>query len=306
MVKLELVSVETDTKKVYKVADNFVFTLTLDVLVPIAEDIVFEVSYFGNAYSDQHDQRIGYNVLGPLEPGKQYFQLETSPIDLTKIPIKTLFGLTTILVVGKYLDQQFIRIGYVVNVQYPGVSPDQLLDSDDQPMDEFDGEEASTANDEEEVSVMNDDELDDEEDGDEEGDGDEEADDDEEDDGDDEDLVAEDDGENEDGTCHHSGLEDVLTKALLPKIPQKPIPLETSIVAGKDEFEYRGIHMKQSKIEMVLLEKPIIHVYTINWKSESDKKDEQEVVESSEENDKNRDAASNSEDFTAKKARSAL
>ena len=71
-------------------------------------------------------------------------------------------------------------------------------------------------------------------------------------------------------------LEKALTGALMPK-KRADIPFETPIVAGNDDFEYNGLALKQSMIEMHFLEKPIIQVFEIEWGNESD----QEVIEES-------------------------
>lgn len=290
--KLEVIEVDINVNKTYNVTDQLSFKLTLDCKSLIEDDVEFEVIYFGDAVTDQNDQRIGYNAIGPLQPGKQYFELETSPIDLTKVPIKTLFGLTTILIVGKYHGQQFIRIGYVVNVKYPGVDSDKLLDSDDVPLNEGDGLEGDE---EEEIEVMEDEELDDEEgDDEEEGEneeGSEEEGDDEEDDSGlvddvnsgeyDEEAHGDEFGEG----CHHKEElgENLIFSILGSKNNQVPIPCETPIVEGIDEFEYKDIKMKQSCIELELIQKPIIHVYEIDW-LKGGKAENDELVESSEEN----------------------
>lgn len=292
MAKLELIKVETDTNKTYKPTDSFVFKLTFNNQEYIGEDVEFEVLYFGDAYSENHDQKIGYNVIGPLDAGKLCFELETSPIDLTKIPIKTLFGLTTVLLVGKFRGEQFIRIGYVVNVRYPGIDSKQLVDSDEGYFeDEEELEEAADDLEEEEEEVSEEDDEEDEVEL-----------------MDDKDLEEEEedysqccsrencscDNEahsctgnscccpNEDENSMAGNIEDMLANALMPNANHKPIPLETPIVPEKDEFEYKENTMYQSKIEMTLLDKPIIHVFDIDWDT---CEKNQQVVQSSESED---------------------
>lgn len=276
MSRLELVKVETDTTKIYNPKDKFVFKLTFNNQELLEDDVEFEVLYFGDAYSDNHDQKLCHNVIGPLEAGKLCFELETSPIDLTKIPIKTLFGLTTILIVGKFKGEQFIRIGYVVDVRYPGIAAEKLIDNDDSGYEEEeeiegeedncdeceqgDDEEVDEGYDDEEIELMDDDELDEEEGDDQEDNEDaqnevEEGDEIDEDEGDDQ----------EDDEEAAVQLEDALAESLMPGSKRKAIPLETSIVSGKDEFEYKGFTLKQSSIELTLLDKPIIHVFEIDW-----------------------------------------
>lgn len=286
--KLELIKVETDTEKKYHPKDGFVLKVTLDCHEPIDDDVEFEVTYFGDVFSEHNDQRIGYNVIGPLQKGKLYFELETSPVDLTKIPIKALFGLTTVLIVGKYHGQQFIRIGYFVEVRYPGIDSEKLIDTEELPVEEGEVEEEE----EEEIEVMDEEE----ETGSEE---------------DENSLVADDeDGteeEAEEGTDDEGGenayneeeseaserlgnLGNVLASIMNPGAQREPMPCETPITADADSFEYKGFQLKQSSIEMELKNDPIIHVYEIDWVS--NESENNELVESSGDSDSGCDGSS--------------
>lgn len=174
MSQFELKKIATDTKRTYSPADKIKFTLTFNNKSEINDDAEFEIYYFGDTYGEDNDQRIGHNVIGPLPEGSLTFDLETTSIDLTKIPIKALFGLTSILIVGKYKGEQFIRIGYVVHVTYPGVAKEVLQDSDDKPLEEneeeeidndeeIDQEEGSQEEDDSGIEIMEDEEIDQEE-----------------------------------------------------------------------------------------------------------------------------------------------
>lgn len=276
--KLELLNVETDTSKVYRPSDSFVFKLTFNNQAHIDEDVEFEITYFGDAYSDDHDQRIAHNVIGPLGAGELYFTLETSPIDLTKIPIKTLFGLTTILIAGKFRGEQFIRIGYVVNVRYPGVDTEKLLDGSETPVeDQEDADEKDECEDsEDDIEVMDDEDLDDESCSDKEESCDDEP------------CCSREECSCSKEECDDD-IKDALNAVLHPKNDRKPIPLETPILADKDEFEYKEIPMKQSNIELTLLEKPIVHIFDMDWSHCGNKDDESSMVSS--ENEENRTEA---------------
>lgn len=268
MSKVQLVSIEVDSKKKYRMSDKISFTLTLNCEEEIEDDIEFEATYFGDAYSEHHDQVIGCTAVGPLQKGKQFFQFETEPIDLTKIPIKTLFGVTTILIVAKYQNKQFMRIGYVVNVSYPGIAPEKFVDSEDTPLVEDIGEEDvdeesdeegdDESEEEEDLEIMDDDEVDD----------------------DSNDSFI--DEEENDENPVPVNFEEALASVFQPKSTKAPIPLETPIVADKDEFEYKEMQLKQSMIEMTLHESPIIQVFEIQWDS---KTSEGNLVESSENED---------------------
>lgn len=267
MSQFELKKVTTDTEKIYKPSDNFVFNLTFNCKSAIDDDVEFEIAYIGDAYSDSHDQRICHNVIGPLQEGLLSFDLETTPIDLTKIPIKTLFGITTILIVGKFRGKEFIRIGYVINVEYPGIEADKLQDSDDKPLGEDEEIEAEVEENSEEVSdedveILEDEDLDEEpccsdENCDNSQCGIEEE----------EECDEDDECCDENGECcnEYGGLEDALANVLMPKNNRKPIPLVTPIVAGQDDFVYRDIKMKQSLIKLTLLKDPMVYVFDIDW-----------------------------------------
>lgn len=289
MAKLEFLKVETDTGKIYKPKDSFSFKLTFNNQEPLDEDVEFEVFYFGDTYTDNHDQKLCHNIIGPLDAGKLCFELETSPIDLTKIPIKTLFGLTTILILGKFKGEQFIRIGYVVNVNYPEIEAKKLMDSDDKPLngDEEDEEDEEYVEDESEDGDSGENEESEESDNtdnskSQENDNSDNSDEDEIEVMDDEEL---DEYEKEEGGSleeskegENQELADALADALMPSNKREPIPLETPIVLDQDEFEFKGFSMKQSQIEMELLERPIVQVFDIEW----DTGNKNEVVESSE------------------------
>lgn len=302
MAKLNIVSIKTDTTKVYRPGDSFAFTVVMNVLERIEEDVEFDVIYFCDAYSDHHDQKIESVVIGPIDKGMHTFDIESRPIDFSKIPLKILFGLSCILIAVKYAGQQFLRVGYIVDVKYPGINQDMLLDSDDKPVD---GQENDAEEEEEIVEIMEDEEL--EDDDEEEGSGESEEDD-LIDDADEENEAAEgeeelsegeeelsegeeefSEGEGEEDVDHpKTQLEEILTASLLHKNDREPIPLETTIVPGKDDFEFKGMTLQQSKIEMSLLDKPFTHVFEIMWDK---KKASEEIIESSDENDKNRDDA---------------
>jgi len=304
---VELESIEVDSKKAYAVKDSVDFKITLNVHEDLEEDIEFEIKYFGDAYSEAYDQTICKTMVGPLEAGKQFFHLETEPIDITKLPIKILFGVTTMLIMARYKSQEFMRIGYILSVSHKGVDCERLMESsENEELEGEENEELEGEESEEDVEVMGDEELDGEENEESEDDSEDGSEDAESEDDDDENLVTSDDDDecSQEGECCHEGgcchegecsheeecddghdvpqIGEFINRALTTN--RKPIPLETPIVADKDDFEYKGIQMKQSKIVLELLEKPIIHLYEIAWKSTSEKgPKEGEVVESSEE-----------------------
>ncbi|CAG2100029.1 unnamed protein product [Medioppia subpectinata] len=205
--------------------------------------------------TNDYDQEIYSCVVGPFKEGEHLFEMETDCIDLTKIPISTLFGLTTILVSCKYNGEQFLRIGYLVDVRYPGIKTECLTD------------EMGTSDDEGSIEILEDEEL---EDDDEEEEGEKE-------DGTDEDLV--DSGEDinveveEDLDAEEPKVaEKELTDDIISKENIINIPLETPIKFDVDEFEYKGHLLLKSKIEFVLHEQPIIQAFGLSGDEDESEK----------------------------------
>lgn len=52
--------------------------------------------------------------------GNVKFNSEADAPDLSKLPYEQLFGLMPIIIIGKYMGQQFKRFGYIVDVYQPG------------------------------------------------------------------------------------------------------------------------------------------------------------------------------------------
>ncbi|KAG0442472.1 Histone chaperone ASF1 [Dictyocoela muelleri] len=134
-------------------------SLVLDNTHQIDDDVEFTIIYTGDPENDEHDQIVCEELVGPIPAGKVGFNLETSIVDFNKIPIDSLFGVTSIILEGKYKDQQFLRVGYFVNVSYPG---ETNLCHDEELGDEIDDDEYTideTENDE--YDVVSDEDLDD-------------------------------------------------------------------------------------------------------------------------------------------------
>lgn len=294
------ISVDVDTTKTYHYTDPITFAVTVDCTAPVQDDILFRVVYIGDTYSDAYDQVLAEATVGPLAEGRQAFQLCTVPIDLTRIPIRRLFGLSSLMVVANCRDQEFFRLGYIVSVTYPGLSDEDLQDSEDRkPIDMGEEEEG-----EESVEVMADEELEEEDGAEEAGVAEEE-----EEEAEDGEEVDEEEGEgesdeegvdaSEEGESVADGSEEECSEAteeessLSERSKQiqsaltsafshrEPIPLETPIKADEEGFEYRGQKLEKAKIELLLMDKPIGHVREIEWGGDK----ENGLVESSSEDD---------------------
>lgn len=117
------------------VVQPFNITLTLDS--EGVEEAEFIVVYGGSPNTDAYDQIISNNIIGPIPRGLVKFDLECL-IDFSAIPLRHLFGVTSIVVIGKYNEQEFLRIGYFAKVEYPDISIEELKCDDGEMESEID------------------------------------------------------------------------------------------------------------------------------------------------------------------------
>lgn len=116
---LHLRSIQPDSYK-KKLLDQIKFSLVFDCTELISNDVEFNIIYSGDPEVDEYDQILCEELVGPIPAGKVGFELETNVVDFDKIPPESLFGVTSLILVGKYNDQEFLRAGFFVNVEYPG------------------------------------------------------------------------------------------------------------------------------------------------------------------------------------------
>lgn len=315
--KFEFIEAKIDCNRNYSLKDTFKFELKMLFHEPVEEDLVFEIIYF--IYKDKRtieDYSLGKFKISSAKRGEVTFDLESSLIDISKIPIRTLFGLTSFLLSGRYQDKEFVRVGYVVNVGYQGLSDreldainekenseesegDMVDDVEDEEEDEVEEKEEDemieNSNEEEENEEYNNEE-DSDYDGEDEDDGEDEVDGEDEDDGEDGDendcADCDEEKDNEEGD-EEKDNEEGGDKANVGNEEEEQIE-EMYIDPNVDEFEFADKKMKQSCIELKLLENPIIQLFDIDGIDNPKVVDaeEEELVESSDtdvsENDKHK------------------
>lgn len=113
-------------------AEPMKFDVVLECTKELADDLEFDVIYSGDARCEDYDQKICSMLVGPVPLGKIGFTLETDPVDVGLINPKQIFGVTSAIIVGRYRSQQFLRIGYVINVSYPGIPDNELVDYEEE------------------------------------------------------------------------------------------------------------------------------------------------------------------------------
>lgn len=265
--KLKKIDVDNPTKKLL---EPLVFDVQMICTDEIKKGVEFVVLYNVDVHSDSDDQILAEMEVAPIPKGTVGFKIETDAPDVDLIPVDQLFGLTSIIIVGKYMGQQFIRIGYIVDVSYPGIPSERLINNE--------AEESSE-------------EIADEDDGDEEDEQDDDDEDDEHDEEDEEEIeVSEEDTceckdacecrnsstlidaanqrifgsegkneEEEERVCEesYSEIDKELDKTIGESVSERD--------ENGDVFEYCGYVLDKSQIEMKLMVPPVISLFEISW-----------------------------------------
>ena len=98
--------------------DPFAFEIEYEALANLQDDLEWRVIYVGSAEGDNYDQVLESIFVGPVTAGSFRFTLETNPPEPANIPADDLLGVTVILLTCSYRGNEFIRVGYYVNVEY--------------------------------------------------------------------------------------------------------------------------------------------------------------------------------------------
>jgi histone chaperone ASF1 len=98
--------------------DDFNFHVRFEALEELREDLEWKLVYVGSSESEKYDQVLEDVVVGPVLPGPNEFVLTATAPDFSKIPPEHILGVTVILLICTYKDQEFIRVGYYVNNDY--------------------------------------------------------------------------------------------------------------------------------------------------------------------------------------------
>jgi histone chaperone ASF1 len=102
----------------------FQFEITFECLAELRDDLEWKVIYVGSAEDANADQVLEEVMVGPVPIGINKFVLQAMAPDHSQIPQEDLIGVTVVLVTCSFMDQEFIRIGYYVNNEYPEYDPE--------------------------------------------------------------------------------------------------------------------------------------------------------------------------------------
>ena len=102
----------------------FQFEITFECLQELRDDLEWKVIYVGSAEDSNADQVLEEVMVGPVPVGINKFVLQALAPDHSQIPQEDLIGVTVVLVTCSFMEQEFIRIGYYVNNEYPEFDPE--------------------------------------------------------------------------------------------------------------------------------------------------------------------------------------
>ncbi|AFN83257.1 anti-silencing protein 1 [Encephalitozoon romaleae SJ-2008] len=272
--KLKSVKVDSTTKKL---VDPLKFNFRFACSNEIKSGVEFTVLYNMDVHSDENDQVLAEVEIAPIPKGKIEFSIDADAPDVNKIPLDDIFGLTSILIIGRYKGQQFIRIGYIVDVGYPGIPSSKLIKNDieepseeieDKEEDEEDVEENSESiegSDESSYVVKDEDENAEEakprtfmeavEDVVDEG----------------KERIFESEGrEEEENEKVGSDSYSEINRELNKNIGEEEVKASNG---DEDVFDYCGYKINKKEIEMKLMDPPVINLFEIEWSDETPDKE---------------------------------
>lgn len=97
---------------------SFEFEITFECISQLEQDLEWKIIYVGSAESERYDQVLDCIMVGPVPVGINKFVFKADPPNINLIPSTEVAGITIILLICSYLDQEFVRVGYYVDNNY--------------------------------------------------------------------------------------------------------------------------------------------------------------------------------------------
>jgi len=118
-----------------KFSDLFEFKIAFNCMEELSGDLEWNLIYVGSSESSAYDQIIDSVRVGPIPPGNHEFDfISENPVNPKRIQEGELLGPTVIILNASYNDQEFVRVGYYVNIVYE----DPALNENPPPKVDFD------------------------------------------------------------------------------------------------------------------------------------------------------------------------
>ncbi|KAF5929000.1 histone chaperone ASF1B [Diceros bicornis minor] len=97
----------------------FRFEISFECSEALADDLEWKIIYVGSAESEEFDQILDSVLVGPVPAGRHMFVFQADAPNPSLIPETDAVGVTVVLITCTYHGQEFIRVGYYVNNEYP-------------------------------------------------------------------------------------------------------------------------------------------------------------------------------------------
>lgn len=99
--------------------DVFKFKISFSCMEELPGDLEWNLIYVGSSASSEYDQVIDNVSVGPIPPGNHEFDFITEQgVNAKRIQEGHLLGPTVIILNASYNEQEFVRVGYYVNITY--------------------------------------------------------------------------------------------------------------------------------------------------------------------------------------------
>lgn len=99
-------------------ATELKWRMRLEVLDELRFPVSVSFVWVGSAASSDHDQMLDEFDVGPFPVGSNEFFLDCSPPNPRAVPSDDLLGVTVLLITFAYNGDQFLKVGYYVQVAY--------------------------------------------------------------------------------------------------------------------------------------------------------------------------------------------
>uniref|UniRef100_G3TZQ2 Anti-silencing function 1B histone chaperone n=1 Tax=Loxodonta africana TaxID=9785 RepID=G3TZQ2_LOXAF len=107
----------------------FRFEISFECNEALADDLEWKIIYVGSAESEEFDQILDSVLVGPVPAGRHMFVFQADAPNPSLIPETDAVGVTVVLITCTYHGQEFIRVGYYVNNEYPNPCFNQVAPS---------------------------------------------------------------------------------------------------------------------------------------------------------------------------------
>lgn len=97
----------------------FRFEISFECSEGLEDDLEWKIIYVGSAESEEFDQVLDSVLVGPVPAGRHMFVFQADAPNPSLIPETDAVGVTVVLITCTYRSQEFIRVGYYVNNEYP-------------------------------------------------------------------------------------------------------------------------------------------------------------------------------------------